>query len=49
MEIVENAVTLSDFGLYRFDVLHPAGLPTGEKLCGLKVYKGAAAVQLPRT
>src|SRR5207249_7766419 len=25
----------------------PPGLPTGEKLCGLKVYKGAAAVQLP--
>jgi hypothetical protein len=41
----ENQVTLSDFGLYRFDVLRSPGLP-GEKLCGFRVYEGAAAVQL---
>jgi len=41
-----NEVTLSDFGLYRFDVIPLPGLPTSEKLCGLKVYEGAAAVKL---
>ena len=40
-----NEVTLSDFGLYRFDVLSLPE-PTGEKLCGLRVYEGAAAVKL---
>jgi hypothetical protein len=42
----QNEVTLSDFGIYRFDVVRPPGLTTGEKLCGFKVYEGAAAVQL---
>ena len=41
----ENQVTLSNLGLYRFDVIRPPGLPN-EKLCGLRVYEGAAAVQL---
>ena len=40
----ENEVTLSDSGLYRFDVIHLPGL--NQKLCGFKVYEGAAAVQL---
>jgi len=42
----ENDVKLSDFGHYRFDVLRMPSQPTGEKHCGLKVYEGAAAVQL---
>jgi len=41
-----NEVTLSDSGLYRFDVIPLPGLPTSEKLCGFKVYEGAAAVKL---
>lgn len=41
-----NEVTLSDFGLYRFDVIPLPELPTSEKLCRLKVYEGAAAVKL---
>jgi hypothetical protein len=41
----ENQVTLSDFGLYRFDVVRPPGL-SGERLCGFRVYEGAAAVPL---
>jgi len=40
-----NEVTLSDSGLYRFDVIPLPELP-GEKLCGLRVYEGAAAVKL---
>ncbi len=40
----ENDVTLSDVGLYRFDIIHLPGLD--QKLCGFKVYEGAAAVQL---
>ena len=41
-----NEVTLSDSGLYRFDVILLPELPTNEKLCGLRVYEGAAAVKL---
>jgi hypothetical protein len=45
----ENEVTLSDSGLYRFDVFHyTSGQPAEKKkLCGFRVDKGAAAVQLP--
>ena len=43
----ENEVTLSELGIYRFDVIPIPGLSTGEKVCGFKVYEGAAAVQLP--
>ena len=44
----ENTVTLSHSGLYRFDVHHLPAVepPSGVKLCGLRVTKGAAAVQL---
>ena len=41
-----NEVTLSDSGLYRFDVIPLPELPTGEKVCGFRVYEGAAAVKL---
>jgi hypothetical protein len=42
--ICENEVTLSDFGLFRFDVVRlPDTLP---KMCGFKVSRGAAAVKL---
>lgn len=45
----ENEVTLSDSGLYRFDVFqYTSGQPAEKKkLCGFRVDKGAAAVQLP--
>lgn len=41
----ENEVTLSDFGLFRFDV-GPLPEPTFPKVCGFKVNRGAAAVKL---
>ena len=41
----ENDVTLSDFGLFRFDVFRLPE-PTLSKVCGFKVNRGAAAVQL---
>ena len=41
-----NQVTLSDSGLYRFDVIPLPELPTGEKVCGFRVYEGAAALNL---
>jgi hypothetical protein len=42
----EDAVTLSDFGVFRLD-LHPLpGSQYAENDCRLRVYKGAAAVQL---
>ena len=41
-----NEVTLSDSGLYRFDVIPLPELPTREKVCGFRVYEGAAAVKL---
>lgn len=41
-----NEVTLSDSGLYRIDVIPLPELPTSEKVCGLRVYEGAAAVKL---
>ena len=41
-----NQVTLSDSGLYRFDVIPLPEVPTGEKVCGFRVYEGAAAVNL---
>ena len=41
-----NEVILSDFGLYRFDVIPLPELPTSEKVCGFRVYEGAAAVKL---
>ena len=41
-----NEVILSDSGLYRFDVIPLPELPSSEKLCGLRVYEGAAAVKL---
>jgi hypothetical protein len=41
-----NEVTLSDSGLYRFDVIPLPELPSSEKLCGLKVFEGTAAVRL---
>jgi hypothetical protein len=41
-----NEVSLSDSGLYRFDVIHLPELPTSEKVCGFSVYEGAAAVKL---
>jgi hypothetical protein len=40
----ENQVTLSDAGLYRFDVIKDPG--PDQMWCGFKVYKGAAAVLL---
>jgi hypothetical protein len=43
----ENEVTLSELGIYRFDVIPVPELSTREKVCGFKVYEGAAAVQLP--
>jgi hypothetical protein len=33
-----NEVTLSDSGLNRFDVIPLRELPTGEKVCGFRVY-----------
>jgi len=41
----ENQVTLSDSGLYRFDVINDPPGPD-QMWCGFKVYKGAAAVPL---
>ena len=41
----ENDVTLSDFGLFRFDVFRLPE-PTLPKICGFKVNRGAAAVKL---
>ena len=38
-----KGVQLSDGGTFRFDVRHVLG----ENFCQLKVYKGAAAVQMP--
>jgi hypothetical protein len=42
----ENEVTLSDSGRYRFDVPRLPAELSSERLCGLKVYEGAAAVRL---
>ena len=42
----ENEVTLSDFGLFRFDVFRLPEMPTIPKVCGFKVNRGAAAVRL---
>ena len=39
----EEEVTLSDSGIFRFDV-HPVG---GEKFCQVRVYRGAAAAPMP--
>jgi hypothetical protein len=46
LAICSNQVTLSDSGLFRFDVIPRPELPTREKVCGLRVYEGAAAVKL---
>jgi len=43
--ICGHEVTLSDFGLFRFDVFRLPE-PTVPKMCGFKVNRGAAAVQL---
>jgi hypothetical protein len=43
--ICENEVTLSDFGLFRFDVFRLPE-PIVPKVCGFKVNRGAAAVKL---
>jgi hypothetical protein len=42
----ENEATLSDFGLFRFDVFRLPDQPNIQKVCGLRVDRGAAAVQL---
>jgi len=44
--ICENAVTLSDDGVYRFDLRAIPKSQYGENDCRFRVYKGAASVQL---
>jgi hypothetical protein len=44
--VCETPVALSDTGIFQFDLRPVPGSPSGEKICQLRVYKGAAAAQL---
>ena len=47
LAVCEDDVKVSDAGVFRFDLRAVPESQYGEHVCGLRVYQGAASVQLP--